>query len=72
MRLNPELRHLLEPAVRAGPEGRATAQAPAAAERTGREPLLRRRDILSWLSERPGTAGRPFSRAAKPSTPKCR
>jgi hypothetical protein len=40
----------------------ARGQAPAAAERIGREPLWRRREILTWLSNRPGTAGRPSSR----------
>ncbi|MFE7423418.1 transcriptional regulator [Rhodococcus sp. NPDC057529] len=40
----------------------ARGQAPAAAERIGREPLWRRRDITTWLSKRPGTAGRPSSR----------
>ncbi|GAF43616.1 helix-turn-helix transcriptional regulator [Rhodococcus wratislaviensis] len=37
----------------------ARGQAPAAAERIGREPLWRRRDILTWIRDRPGTAGRP-------------
>ena len=37
----------------------ARGQAPAAADRIGREPLWQRREILSWIRERPGTAGRP-------------
>lgn len=37
----------------------ARGRAPAPAEHIGRTPLWKRNDILAWIRDRPGTAGRP-------------